>query len=198
MNWYYINIGFLPKHCNNEVLAAKCIRELHRFNYKYDTRNIGISFPQWNQETVGGTITFVSTNRIELEFIISRQYFKEMNELKNFQISQVNEVPPNCSFALFKRNQSIDKSTAAGQTRTSMRLEKRALARGEIYNPRKLQKDVTVTKHYHSLAETSSTKQRNFRLNIQMSASSTMQGCGVFSSYGLSNGDKRFQSVPLI
>ncbi|WP_375146206.1 type I-F CRISPR-associated endoribonuclease Cas6/Csy4, partial [Vibrio parahaemolyticus] len=37
MDWHYRTITFLPEYRNNEAIAAKCIKELHRFNYKYET-----------------------------------------------------------------------------------------------------------------------------------------------------------------
>ncbi|MEZ9640275.1 type I-F CRISPR-associated endoribonuclease Cas6/Csy4 [Vibrio cyclitrophicus] len=56
MKWYYKTVTFLPARCNNESLAAKCLRILHGFNYEYETRNIGVSFPLWSDDTIGNKI----------------------------------------------------------------------------------------------------------------------------------------------
>ncbi|MBF4285030.1 type I-F CRISPR-associated endoribonuclease Cas6/Csy4, partial [Vibrio anguillarum] len=131
MNWYNKTITFLPERCDNEVLAAKCLSTLHAFNYKYDTRSIGISFPGWCEDTVGKKPTFISTSKVELDLLLKHQYFIQMRKLSYFDISATAQIPDGCEYVSFVRNQSIDKSSAAGQTRKLRRLEKRATARGE-------------------------------------------------------------------
>ncbi|ANQ28605.1 type I-F CRISPR-associated endoribonuclease Cas6/Csy4 [Vibrio natriegens] len=198
MDWYYRTITFLPEYRNNEVIAAKCLKELHRFNYKYHTRSIGVSFPLWAEETVGHKITFVSTNKMELDFLLSRRYFTQMTKLGYFSISTAQIVPDNCSYALFRRKQSIDKATSAGQAREIKRLERRALERGEIFDPAYYSKSMTHAFHsYHSLKEDSSGG-NGFRLNIQMEQLEDTLSTGRFSSYGLGNTDNSLQVVPLI
>jgi len=198
MEMYYRTVTFLPEHRNNEAIAAKCLKELHSFNYEYKTRSIGISFPLWNQETVGQKITFVSTNKMELDFLLSRTYFTQMTKLGYFSISFAQIIPGGCSYALFRRKQSIDKATSAGQARKLKRLEKRALERGEIFNPASYSKDTTYAfQNYHSLEEDSSGGNK-FRLNIQMERPENTIGTGRFSSYGLGNTDNSLQVVPLI
>ncbi|CAH0531724.1 hypothetical protein CTH30272_03972 [Allocatenococcus thiocycli] len=198
MDWYYRTITFLPEYRNNEVIAAKCLKELHRFNYKYQTRSIGVSFPLWAEETVGHKITFISTNKMELDFVLSRRYFTQMTKLGYFSISTAQIVPDNCSYALFRRKQSIDKATSAGQAREIKRLERRALERGEIFDPAYYSKSTTHAFHsYHSLKEDSSGG-NGFRLNIQMEQLEDTLSTGRFSSYGLGNTDNSLQVVPLI
>ncbi len=198
MDWYYKTITFLPEYRNNEAIAAKCLKELHSFNYEYKTRSIGISFPLWNQDTVGQKITFVSTNKMELDFLLSRTYFTQMTKLGYFSISTAQIVPDDCSYVLFKRRQSIDKATPAGHARELKRLERRALERGEIFDPANYSKNTTHEFHnYHSLKEDSSSG-NGFRLNIQMEQSEDTINTGKFSSYGLGNTDNSSQVVPLI
>ncbi|WP_305374308.1 type I-F CRISPR-associated endoribonuclease Cas6/Csy4 [Photobacterium leiognathi] len=134
MNWYYISIHFISTHCNNEVLAAKCIKILHGFSYRNNIRSIGISFPNWSEETVGNKISFVSTDKIILESLIKQKYFMEMHNLGFFTISETLVAPTDCDFVSFKRCQKIDKSSAAGFNRKIQRLAKRAKARGEEFD----------------------------------------------------------------
>lgn len=198
MELYYRTITFLPEYRNNEAIAAKCLKELHSFNYEYKTRSIGVSFPLWNQETVGQKITFVSTNKMELDFLLSRRYFTQMIKLGYFSISFVQIVPDDCSYALFRRKQSIDKATPAGQARELKRLERRALERGEVFDPASYSKNtIHAFQSYHSLEEDSSSGNR-FRLNIQMENLEDTISTGRFSSYGLGNTDNSLQVVPLI
>ncbi|NRB69616.1 MAG: type I-F CRISPR-associated endoribonuclease Cas6/Csy4 [Vibrio sp.] len=199
MKWYYKTITFLPERCNNESLAAKCLRVLHGFNYQYETRNIGVSFPLWCDETVGKKISFVSTNKMELDLLLKQHYFIQMEQLLYFHISNTDLAPEDCTYVSFRRCQSIDKVTAAGQARKIRRLEKRAQSRGEVFDSSSFaQKEHTVLTHYHSLEESSKQTNRNFRLNIRMFSEQNHEGASVYSSYGLSNSENSLQPVPLI
>ncbi|MEX3070461.1 type I-F CRISPR-associated endoribonuclease Cas6/Csy4 [Vibrio alginolyticus] len=199
MKWYYRTITFLPERCNNESLAAKCLRILHGFNYQYETRNIGVSFPLWCDDTVGNKVSFVSTNKIELDLLLKQHYFIQMEQLQYFHISNTDLVPKDCTYVSFRRCQSIDKVTAAGHARKIRRLEKRAQSRGEQFDPSSFaQEEHALLAHYHSLEESSQQTNRNFRLNIRMYSERHLEGASVFSSYGLSNSENSFQAVPLI
>ncbi|WP_431786834.1 type I-F CRISPR-associated endoribonuclease Cas6/Csy4 [Vibrio harveyi] len=199
MKWYYRTITFLPERCNNESLAAKCLRVLHGFNYRYETRNIGVSFPFWCDRTVGKKVSFVSKNKIELDLLLKQHYFVQMAKLQYFHISNTDLVPEDCTYVSFRRCQSIDKVTTAGQTRKIRRLEKRALSRGESFDLSSFaQKEHAVLAHYHSLEASSRQTNHNFRLNIRMYSEQHLEGASVFSSYGLSNSENSLQPVPLI
>lgn len=199
MRWYYKTVTFLPERCDNEVLAAKCLRVLHGFNYKYDTRSIGISFPKWCEETVGKKLSFISTSKIELDLLLKHHYFTQMKQLGYFDISLTSQIPDTCKYVSFVRNQSIDKSTTTAQTRKLRRLEKRAIARGESFNPALIkQRESIIIPHYHSLEVNSRSKNSPFRLNIQIKPEQSLEGDSIFSSYGLSNAVDSYQPVPLI
>lgn len=199
MKWYYKTVTFLPARCNNESLAAKCLRILHGFNYEYKTRNIGVSFPLWSDDTVGKKISFVNTNKIELDLLLKQHYFTQMKELHYFDISNTKVVPDDCEYVSFKRCQSIDKTTPAGQIRKLKRLEKRAVARGEQLDLTSMKQTETIAlTHYHSLEESSKSSNSGFRLNIRMHPESNSEGSSTFSSYGLANSKDSFQPVPLI
>ncbi|MCQ8156521.1 type I-F CRISPR-associated endoribonuclease Cas6/Csy4, partial [Vibrio parahaemolyticus] len=77
--------------------------------------------------------TFVSTNKMDLDFLISRRYFVQLTKLGYFSISTTQPVPDDCSYVLFKRAHAIDKGTCAGRARELKRRERRALERGEIF-----------------------------------------------------------------
>lgn len=122
-----------------------------------------------------------------------------MEQLQYFHISNTVLVPEDCTYVSFRRCQSIDKLTAAGLARKIRRLEKRALSRGEQFDPSSFaQKEHTAIAHYHSLGESSKQTNRNFRLNIRMLSEQPREGNSIFSSYGLSNSENSFQPVPLI
>ena len=199
MNWYYISIHFISTHCNNEVLAAKCIKILHGFSHRNNIRSIGISFPDWCEETVGNKISFVSTDKIILESLIKQKYFIEMHKLGFFTISETFVAPTDCDFVSFKRCQKIDKSSAAGFNRKIQRLAKRAQARGEEFDFTKYNKHKQYDfKSYHSLEENSKSKERDFRLNIQKTNEVNLNDIPLFSSYGLANTENSIQSVPFV
>ena len=199
MTWYYQTVTFLPERRNNEALVARCIKILHGFNYRHKSRSIGVSFPHWCNETVGGKLSFVSTDVRELETLLSQHYFLAMQELEYFDISPCNTVPKSCCYASFRRNQAIDQSTPAGLNRKLKRLEKRANARGEIFDASRYSFNNNVTVgHYHSIQEHSDSSNSCFRLNIQKTMEGELRGDGIFSSYGLANSKNFPQTVPSI
>lgn len=199
MDWYYVTIRFVANHCNNEAIAAKCIQILHGFNYRYDIRSIGVSFPNWCHETVGNKISFVSTEKLALDFLVKQRYFQEMQQLGYFEISETLLVPADCQFACFNRCQKIDKSSCAGLNRKLKRLARRAEARGEVFDHSKYSNyQLIEIEHYHSLAAPSKSRSRNFRLNIQKTNNITQNDTPCFSSYGLANSTATLQSVPII
>ena len=199
MKWYYATVTFLPKHRSNEALVAKCLSILHGFSYRNETRAIGVSFPCWSEETIGDRISFVTTNKATLALLLSQRYFRQMKELKYFNISPLLIVPDNCDYASFKRNHIINKQTPIGVAKKLRRLEKRAIARGEIFEHAKYDIGTkTILEHYHSINQYSSSEEKGFIINIQMTNESEYSGKGEFSSYGLANTDDSYQTVPLV
>ncbi|MHA2940397.1 type I-F CRISPR-associated endoribonuclease Cas6/Csy4 [Vibrio sp. RC27] len=199
MAWYYRSVTFLPEHRNNEVLVGKCLKKLHSFCKKYKTNAIGVSFPCWTEETIGNRITFVSQDPMKLDFLLSQTYFREMELLGYFVITSCTNVPTDCTYVLFRRNQMIDETTQLGQERKARRREARAIKRGEDTSiPKNIQQTIFIVEHYHSVPMSSKSKKSKFRLNIQRELEPPSIEKSRFTSYGLSNKVDCLQSVPLI
>lgn len=199
MAWFYKSVTFLPEFRNNKVLATKCIQVLHGFNYAHSTRNIGVSFPLWCNETVGHAVSFVCTDKWELECLLTQSYFTNMRALGYFDISPLHIVPPDCTYAAFERKYAIDKTMPRIKDKRLRRLEMRASARGEQFDPSRYAKSEThIIEHYHSLKEKSSKDGSPFRLNIVKNCSPCRTSTGYFSSYGLANSENNYQIVPLV
>ncbi|MBV7297712.1 type I-F CRISPR-associated endoribonuclease Cas6/Csy4 [Enterovibrio paralichthyis] len=199
MKWFLKSIAFLPELRNNEALATKCIQVLHGFNYAHDTRKIGVSFPLWCNESVGRAITFVCTDKWELECLLKQSYFVKMQELGYFDVSTLQIAPKDCSYVAFERKHTIDKTMPGQKNKRLRRLEKRALARGEQFEPSRYAKsEAHIIEHYHSLKEQSSQNGSPFRLNIVKNCSPSRTPTGHFSSYGLANSEDNYQVVPLV
>ncbi|HBK3325401.1 TPA: type I-F CRISPR-associated endoribonuclease Cas6/Csy4 [Vibrio parahaemolyticus] len=199
MTWYYKSVSFLPQHRNNEVLVGKCLKKLHGFCKKYKSTDIGVSFPDWAEDTIGNRITFVSQDPMKLDFLLQQHYFQEMKTLGYFSITECMEVPKDCAYASFRRNQEVDESTAKGQARKARRRKARAFERGEDISIREeLEKTTFIFEHYHSIRIFSKSKGREFPLNIQRELEIPDVENSKFTSYGLSNKKDCQQSVPLI
>ena len=194
---YYRTVTFLPKIKNNEALVGHCLKVLHGVCTKYAINTIGVSFPEWGQETIGDKISFISPNQLELDFLLQQTYFAEMTGLGYFSISESTMVPEECNLAVFRRNQKIDQATPNGQRIRAERLAKRAMDRSE--SPiRFTQKDL-VFAHYHSIPISSTRSGKSFRLNLQYQQLDTVtDGQWAFSSYGLANQDLESCPVPVI
>lgn len=195
MEWFYRAITFLPERCNNEVLVGKCLRVLHGFNYEYKTNSIGVSFPLWCEETIGSQLTFVSQERMQLDFLLRQKYFDDMARIGYFLISKTKVVPSDCGFVAYERNCGIDRSTVAGQAKQLRRLQARAEARGEFFDLKQyhLKCELRVEQQYHSIGDVS---QKSFRLNLIRVTELNRVSTGCFSSYGLANSEDHYQAVP--
>ncbi|WP_282111211.1 type I-F CRISPR-associated endoribonuclease Cas6/Csy4 [Shewanella algicola] len=199
MQWYFKTVTFLPEKRNNELLVARCLKILHGFNYRHNTRKIGVSFPCWEEQTIGRKISFVSTAKETLTELLTQPYFLQMQELEYFSISELQAVPNNCNYAMFKRSCYVDKYTPSAMAKRLRRLKRRALARGEYFDPKKYDSNTNISiEHYHEIQEHSESNNNTFRINIQMSQRDKLEGSGVFSSYGLANFDNSHQNVPFV
>lgn len=197
MTYFFKTVTFLPKNKDNETLVGRCIQILHRVCMGYSINDIGISFPNWGMSTIGDRITFISTDRKNLEFLLNQQYFFEMEKLGYFSICDTEEIIESSEKnVLFIRNQSIDNSFPGALRRDLKRGEIRTLERGEQYSPIYEGQCINIG-HYHSIPVTSGSKKTDFRLNITMQELNKPIN-GIFTSYGLSNKTDKQCSVPLI
>lgn len=194
---FFKTVHFLPEDKNNEVLAGSCINILHGVCKKHNIDDIGISFPDWCNDTVGERITFISTNQKNLDYLLNQEYFFRMQQLRFFSISDTKIViPESIQEAIFIRNQAIDNSYPGAITRDIQRAKKRASKRGEEYIIPYASNQKTFD-HYHRIKFTSKSKKTEFSLNIQkLKVDQKIEGN--FGSYGLSNKSDKQCSVPLI
>jgi CRISPR-associated endonuclease Csy4 len=137
MNRYYFVVEFLPKEANLALLLGRCISIMHGFICKHNIQGIGVSLPRWSDTSIGNKIAFIHYDESILKSLKQQSYFQDMKDCGFFKLSEVSLVPNDCKEVRFKRNQSIAKIYVGGSRRRLKRLEKRALARGEVFNPKK-------------------------------------------------------------
>lgn len=197
MQRFFKTVQFLPEDKNNEVLVGNCIHVLHGVCKRHNINNIGISFPDWCNETVGERITFVSTDQQNLEYLLNQEYFFRMLQLKYFSISDtklVTSAPT--QEAVFIRNQAIDNSSPSAVRRDIKRAKKRALERGIQYIEPYASSQKTF-EHYHRIPVASQSTKTDFKINIQqLKVNQKVEGH--FGNYGLSNKSDKQCSVPII
>ena len=160
--------------------------------------NIAVSFPTWSQKTVGNQIVFVSPDNNTLEFLLEQPYFQMMIENGLFEASAILELVDSDRFVKFVRNQSIDKITPAAKARRLRRVQKRALERGESFNP--IVPRYKEVDFFHSIPMESSTCHLSFMLRVQRYETDQVSDSGSFEvcSYGLSTNKSREALIPLI
>ena len=166
MKRYYFTITYLPKNCDVSLLAGRCIGILHGFMSSREISNIGVCFPNWNEQTIGDQIAFVSTDKKQLTNLSQQSYFEMMAHDKLFGLSKILEVPVNQSEVMFVRNQSVAKAFVGEKQRRLKRAKKRAEARGEVYNPEYKFEEMDIV-HFHSIPASSKANGQNFVLHIQ-------------------------------
>ena len=187
-------VEFLPKEADLGLLIGRCVSIMHGYICKHNIDGLGISLPAWTDASIGNVIAFIHTDVNALASLSQQAYFKDMQDCGIFKLTEVTNVPGNCGEVMFKRNQAIGKVFAGDSRRRLERLKKRALARGEAFNPKKN----TVTKEFelfHRIAISSSSKQQDFILHIQKEEVS-FKSEPEFSKYGFATSEKFKGTVP--
>lgn len=190
----YFTVTYLPINCDYSLLAGRCIGILHGYLSRFELDSIGVSFPNWNDETVGNQIAFVSENQSHLQALRQQNYFQMMSHDDLFKLSAVRAVPEFDDEVQFVRNQSISKAFAGERRRRLARAKRRADARGEEYNPSYefVPKEI---EHFHSIPVTSNSNKNEFVLHVQLSEEPTALSCQ-FNKYGFATNEHYLGTVP--
>ncbi|WP_276756645.1 type I-F CRISPR-associated endoribonuclease Cas6/Csy4 [Pseudoalteromonas marina] len=194
MKRYYFTITYLPKNCDVSLLAGRCIGILHGFMSSREISNIGVCFPNWNEQTIGDQIAFVSKDKKQLTNLSQQSYFEMMAHDKLFGLSKILEVPVNQSEVMFVRNQSVAKAFVGEKQRRLKRAKKRAEARGEVYNPEYKFEEKAIG-HFHSIPVSSKGNGDNFILHIQK-IENTNAIENQFNNYGFATNQTFQGTVP--
>ncbi len=166
MQRYYFMVRFLPEKANLALLTGRCISIMHGFIYKHEIKGLGVSFPAWSNASIGNVIAFVHTDIALLNKLRLQGYFQDMQERGFFSVGDVEAVPDDCGEVRFKRNQGIAKMFVGETRRRLKRLEKRALARGDIFNPSK-SSELRELDNFHCIAIGSASTEQDFLLHVQ-------------------------------
>jgi CRISPR-associated endonuclease Csy4 len=195
---YGVVVTYLPKSCDHALLAGRCIKVLHGFMSRHSISNIAVSFPKWSQTSVGKQLMFISPLVDQLNTLIQQPYYQMMSENGLFEISDLMALEQSNTYVKFVRNQSIDKLTPAAKARRLRRAKKRALERGEEFNPIDAQpKEIDF---FHSIPMDSSQSGRVYMLRIQrydVIRTQANDSCFEVCSYGLSTNLQHQALLPI-
>ncbi|WP_048688399.1 type I-F CRISPR-associated endoribonuclease Cas6/Csy4 [Catenovulum maritimum] len=196
MQRYFFIISFIGSDINESFLIGRCLKILHGFYHHNEIHDIGVSFPQWSNESIGRSLAFISANASSLKFLANQKYFRDMQQLKYFEISQIQvcELTKENS-VLFFRNQQLDKITPTAQKRKLKRFLSRAEKRGELYTPKIRQTQLREFELSHKIPMTSKGNQNNYAIHIQKKTFSE-SNTDKFNSYGLSTNQQIANPVP--
>jgi len=194
MTRYYFCIRYVPDRVDVSLLAGRCIWILHGFITKRQCSGIGVSFPNWSNESLGTAIAFVSQNKDVLELLSSQSYFQMMESDNIFSISPVIEVPRNCPEVRFKRNQNIAKCFVGEKKRRLARAKRRAEARGDKFEPVLVlaKREVDL---FHRVMVFSKSSNTNIILHVQKQ-NHVHEVSNDYSHYGLATNEKYLGTVP--
>jgi CRISPR-associated endonuclease Csy4 len=194
MKRYYFMVRFLPEQANLALLMGRCISIMHGFICKHKIEGLGVSFPAWSDVSIGNIIAFVHTDIGVLNELRLQGYFQDMQECGFFKVGNVEAVPDDCVEVRFKRNQNIAKIFVGETRRRLKRLEKRALARGEVFSPNR-NGEPRELEAFHRIAMSSDRSQQDYLLHIQRA----MVGKRLepmFNSYGFATNKQLNGTVP--
>ncbi|ELE1962306.1 type I-F CRISPR-associated endoribonuclease Cas6/Csy4 [Vibrio vulnificus] len=193
---YYFLIRYIPAQADHELLAGRCISQMHLFmvNNRQAMNRVGVSFPDWNESTVGQTIAFVSEDKEMMIGLSFQPYFSLMVNEGLFEISSVSEVPDNAIEVRFVRNQTIGKSFLGSKKRRI----KRSMARAELSGAEQrlpVTNEDRVIDSFHRIPISSGSSRQDFILFIQKELADERAESG-FNSYGLATNEERRGTVP--
>ncbi|PQJ46304.1 type I-F CRISPR-associated endoribonuclease Cas6/Csy4 [Vibrio campbellii] len=193
---YYFCIRYTPVQADYELLAGRCISQMHLFmvNNRQVMNKIGVSFPDWSDVTVGQTIAFVADDKEVMVGLSFQPYFSLMVNEGLFEISSVCEVPDSAIEVRFVRNQTIGKSFLGSKKRRI----KRSMARAELsgFEPSlPATNEERAIDSFHRIPISSGSSGEDYILFVQKELVSE-RGVGNFNSYGLATNQERKGTVP--
>ncbi|WP_318513797.1 type I-F CRISPR-associated endoribonuclease Cas6/Csy4 [Photobacterium leiognathi] len=193
---YYFFIHYTPVQADNELLAGRCISQVHLFmvNNRQAMNKIGVSFPDWSEATVGQTIAFVAEDKEMMIGLSFQPYFSLMVNEGLFEISSVFEVPDNAIEVRFTRNQTIGKSFLGSKKRRI----KRSMARAQLLDAGTLlpvTNEERIVDSFHRIPITSGSSGEDYILFVQKEFVSERVAAN-FNSYGLATNQERKGTVP--
>ncbi|MFA0642276.1 type I-F CRISPR-associated endoribonuclease Cas6/Csy4 [Vibrio splendidus] len=193
---YYFLIRYIPALVDHELLAGRCISQMHLFmvNNRQAMNRIGVSFPDWNESTVGQTIAFVAEEKDMMVGLSFQPYFSLMVNEGLFEISSVCEVPDIAVEVRFTRNQTIGKSFLGSKKRRI----KRSMARAEVLDAGTslpVLNEERVIDSFHRIPISSGSSGEDYNLFVQKEFVGE-RGTANFNSYGLATNQERKGTVP--
>lgn len=192
---YFFAIRYLPDDVDCGLLAGRCISTLHGFNRHHPGIQIGVTFPEWSDKSLGCSIAFVSTNKSLLEQFRERSYFQVMQADHLFAFSLVLAVPDTCQNVRFIRNQNLAKVFVGERKRRLARAKRRAEARGEVFQPH-APGEMREIGFFHSVVMQSTSNNQNYILHVQKHPDEQNIEICSYSSYGLASNERYTGHVP--
>jgi CRISPR-associated endonuclease Csy4 len=194
MQRYYFMVRFVPKEANLALLTGRCISIMHGYTCKHEIQGLGVSFPAWLDASIGNVIAFIHTDANVLNALMQQSYFQDMKKCGFFEVGDVSTVPNDCGEVRFKRNQGIAKMFVGEARRRLKRLEQRALARGEPFEPKK-NSEPREFDTFHRIAISSQSNNQDYILHIQKCIEDK-QAKAVFNRYGFATNQELNGTVP--
>lgn len=193
---YYFCIRYTPVQADYELLAGRCISQMHLFmvNNRQSINKIGVSFPDWSDVTVGQTIAFVAEDKEMMIGLSFQPYFSLMVNEGLFEISSVFEVPDTAIEVRFTRNQTIGKSFLGSKKRRI----KRSMARAELPDAGTslpVTNEERIVDSFHRIPISSGSSGEDYILFVQKEFVRE-RGAVNFNSYGLATNQERKGTVP--
>ncbi|MEZ8246306.1 type I-F CRISPR-associated endoribonuclease Cas6/Csy4 [Vibrio splendidus] len=193
---YYFLIRYIPAQADYELLAGRCISQMHLFmvNNRQAMNRVGVSFPDWNESTVGQTIAFVAEDKEMMVGLSFQPYFSLMVNEGLFEISSVCEVPDTGAEVRFVRNQTIGKNFLGSKKRRI----KRSMARAELSGVEPslpATNEDRVIDSFHRIPISSGSSEEDYILFVQKELVSERVAAN-FNSYGLATNQERKGTVP--
>lgn len=173
-------------------MFARLYKVAHGIIGKNIARNIGLSFPEYDDGRLGETLRFFADENT-LESVKQSEGLGVLKDCQIIQISGIKKTPEKYQSVCFYRNRLNERLSAKNQNKRHKKLKQHIEKKGGVFNGEdkqqrleRLQQQVNNNAQYIQFQ--SNSNGFNYSLSINKSAIKERQE-GLYNSYGLSRKD---------
>ncbi len=192
MTSHYLDCRLTVEPDDYNFMFARLYKVAHGIIGKNSARNIGLSFPEYDDGRLGETLRFFADENT-LSSIKQNEGLSVLQDCQIIRISDIKQTPEKYQSVCFYRNRLNERLSGKNQTKRYKILKAHIEKKGEIFRMEdkplrreRLQQQVNGNAQYIRFQSRSNSF--NYSLSINKSASRETQK-GSYNSYGLSNKD---------
>ena len=192
MTSHYLDCRLTVEADDYNFMFARLYKVAHGIIGKNTAKNIGLSFPEYDEGRLGDILRFFADENT-LNTVKQNEGLGVLKDCQIIRISDIKKTPEKYQSVCFYRNRLNERLSAKNQSKRYKALKQHIEKKGDTFNIEdkqqrleRLQQQVNNNAQYIQFQ--SSSNSFNYSLRINKSASRERQE-GLYNSYGLSRKD---------